>query len=120
MFIVTVAFIVDVTAIAENPHWLQKSDLNQFIPRIICITILSFLCLYEVFDLFINPRTYIRRYWNLNDQLLFFLYLSYFILSFAYPTELYAIKALQMAITISGFFKLSQLIRIYTELSFLV
>jgi hypothetical protein len=50
MFIVTVAFIVDVAAIAENPQWLQKSDLNQLIPRIICITILSFLSLYEVID----------------------------------------------------------------------
>jgi len=59
MFIVTVAFIIDVTAIAENPRWLQKSDLYQFIPRIICITILSFLSLYEVFDFIINCRTYI-------------------------------------------------------------
>ena len=120
MFIVTVAFIFDVAAIAENPRWLQKSDLYQFIPRIICISILSFLSLYEVFDFVINCKTYIKRYWNLNDQLLFFLYLSYFILSFIYPTQLYAIKSLQMAITISIFLKLSQLIRIITGLSFLV
>jgi hypothetical protein len=64
--------------------------------------------------------SYLRSFWNINDQLLYFLYLAYFLLTFVYPSQLYVIKSIQMAITISGFFKLSQLIRIITELSFLV
>ena len=64
--------------------------------------------------------TYLTSFWNINDQLLYFLYLAYFVLTFVYPTQLYVIKSIQMAITISGFFKVSQLIRIITELSFLV
>lgn len=120
MLIVTVAYFVDVVAIADNPFQLQKNDLKQFVPRIICMIILTILSLYEVIDFFINPMNYFKRYWNLNDQALFFLYLSYFVLSLVDPSQLYAIKSLQMTITISGFFKLSQLIRIITELSFLV
>jgi hypothetical protein len=120
MLIVTIAFFVDVIAIAENPQNLQNDDLQQFVPRIICISILSILSLYEVVDFLINPLTYFKSFWNINDQLLYFLYLAYFVLSFVYPTQLYVIKSIQMAITISGFFKLSQLIRIITELSFLV
>jgi len=88
MLIVTVAFFVDVVAIADNPKQLQKDDLKQYVPRIICMVFLSILSFYEVIDLFINPMSYFRRYWNLNDQLLFFLYLSYFILSFVDPTQL--------------------------------
>jgi hypothetical protein len=88
MLIATVAFFVDVVAIAENPKQLHKDDLKQYVPRIICMVFLSILSFYEVIDLFINPMSYFRRYWNLNDQLLFFLYLSYFILSFVDPTQL--------------------------------
>jgi hypothetical protein len=88
MLIFTVAFFVDVIAIADNPKQLHKDDLKQFVPRIICMVILFFLSIYEVIDFFINPLSYFRRYWNLNDQLLFFLYLSYFILSFVDPTQL--------------------------------
>lgn len=88
MLIVTVAFFIDVVAIADNPEQLQKDDLKQFVPRIICMVILFFLSIYEVIDFFINPISYFRRYWNLNDQLLFFLYLSYFILSFVDRTQL--------------------------------
>lgn len=88
MLIVTVAFFVDVVAIADNPEQLQKDDLKQRVPRIICMVILFFLSIYEVIDLFISPISYFRRFWNLNDQLLFFLYLSYFILSFVDPTQL--------------------------------
>ena len=112
MLIVTFAFFVDVIAIAENPENVQNDDLQQFVPRIICISILSILSIYEVFDFFINPMTYLRSFWNINDQLLYFLYVAYFVLTFVYPSQLYVIKSIQMAITISGFFKLSQLIRI--------
>jgi hypothetical protein len=88
MLIVTVAFFVDVVAIADNPKQLQADDLKQRVPRYICMSILSLLSLYEVIDFFISPLSYFRRYWNLNDQLLFFLYLSYFILSLVDPTQL--------------------------------
>ena len=120
MLIVTLAFFVDVVAIAENPQHVQTGDLQQFVPRIICMIILSILSLYEVFDFFINPLTYFKSFWNINDQLLYFLYLAYFVICLVEPTQLYVLKSIQMAITISGFFKLSQLIRIITELSFLV
>jgi len=120
IFVVAVAFIVDVVAIADNHRKVNTVDLAQFIARIICITILSILNLYEGYNLIINPNDYFDNFWNFNDQLLFLLYLSYFVLTFAYPSQLYAIKSLQMALTISIFFKLSQLIRIFSKFSFLV
>jgi hypothetical protein len=94
MLIVTVAFIIDVAAIADNPGQVQTKNLYQLVPRIISMSILSTLNLYEIFDLLINTKQYSRDYWNFNDQLLFFLYLSYIVLSFVDPTQLYAIKAL--------------------------
>jgi hypothetical protein len=120
IFVVAVAFIVDVVAIADNPRKVHTADLAQFITRIICITILSILNLYEGYNLIINPNDYFDNFWNFNDQLLFLLYLSYFVLTFADPTQLYAIKSLLVALTISIFFKLSQLIRIFSKFSFLV
>ena len=88
MFIVTVAFIFDVAAIADNPRQVQTNSLYQFVPRIICMTILSILNLYEIFDFLINSKLYYKDLWNLNDQLLFLIYLSYFVLSFVDPTQL--------------------------------
>jgi len=88
MFIVTVAFIFDVAAIADNPRQVQTNNLYQFVPRIICLTILSILNLYEIFDFLINSKLYFKDLWNLNDQLLFLIYLSYFVLSFVDPTQL--------------------------------
>jgi hypothetical protein len=94
MIIVAVAFIVDVAAIADNPRRVESEDHTQIVTRIICMTILSFMTLYEFINLLINPKSYSKDYWNLNDQLLFFLYLSYFVLCFNDPTQLYALKAL--------------------------
>ena len=88
MFIVTVAFIFDVAAIADNPRQVQTNNLYQFVPRIICMTILLILNLYEIFDFLINSKLYSKDLWNLNDQLLFLIYLSYFVLCFVDPTQL--------------------------------
>jgi len=120
ILVVAVGFIVDVVAIADNPRKVQTADLTQFITRIICIAILSLINLYEGYNLIINPNDYFDNFWNFNDQLIFILYLSYFALTFADPTQLYAIKSLQMAFTMSVFFKLSHLIRIFSSFSFLV
>jgi phosphate starvation-inducible membrane PsiE len=87
MIIVTVAFTADVAAIADNPWHVESADNTQIITRIICMTILSFMNLYEFINLVINPKSYSKDYWNLNDQLLFFLYLSYFVISFIDPTQ---------------------------------
>jgi hypothetical protein len=88
MFIVVVAFIVDVAAIADNPWQVQSADLTQFVARIICMTTLSILNIYEFINILINRKDYSKDFWNYNDQFLFFLYLSYFVLSFVDPTQL--------------------------------
>jgi hypothetical protein len=54
MFIVVVAFIVDVAAIADNPWQVQSADLTQFVARIICMTTLSILNIYEFINILIN------------------------------------------------------------------
>ena len=88
MFIVVVAFIVDVAAIADNPWQVQSADLTQFVARIICMTTLSILNIYEFINILINRKDYSKDFWNYNDQFLFFLYLSYFVLCFVDPTQL--------------------------------
>jgi hypothetical protein len=55
MFIVAVAFIVDVAAIADNRRQVQPADPTQIATRIICMTILSILNLYEFFNFVIEP-----------------------------------------------------------------
>jgi branched-subunit amino acid transport protein AzlD len=94
MIIVVVSFIIDVAAIANNPLQVQSEDLSQIVARIICMTILSILNIYEFINIAINTNDYSKDFWNYNDQLLFFLYLSYFVLSFVEPTQMYVIKAL--------------------------
>jgi hypothetical protein len=82
--------------------------------------ILIILFIYEVIDLIRHPFAYYRRFWNHNDQFLFLVYTVFFVISFAQPEWNYALKSLQLVIVISSFIKLSQLIRIWTKLSFMV
>jgi hypothetical protein len=58
MIIVTVAFIVDVAAIADNPRHFQSADPAQIVTRIICMIILSFMNLYELINLLVSPKVY--------------------------------------------------------------
>jgi hypothetical protein len=76
--------------------------------------------IYEVVDFRENFRTYLTNVWNYNDIISFLCYLAYFILSFTGEDNLYALKTLQIAVTITTFIKLCFLIRIYTKLAFLV
>ncbi len=69
--------------------------------------ILSILFAYEVVDLIRHPLAYYRRFWNHNDQFLFFVFTIFFVMSFAEPQWTYALKSLQLVIVISTFIKLS-------------
>ena len=102
-----VAFIVDVVAISRNSDEFESDSIKQIIPRCICMLILTILFIYEVIDLIRHPFAYYRRFWNHNDQFLFFVYTIFFVISFAEPTWTYALKSLQLVIVISSFIKLS-------------
>ena len=45
--------------------------------------ILTILFIYEVIDLIRHPFAYYRRFWNHNDQFLYFVYTIFFVISFA-------------------------------------
>ena len=82
--------------------------------------LLTILLIYEVIDFLRHPFDYFRQFWNNNDLFLFFVYSVFFIISFAQPEWNYALKCLQLIIVVSSFIKLSQLIRIWSKLSFMV
>jgi hypothetical protein len=115
-----VAFIVDIVSISKNSDEFDSISLKQTIPRCLCMSILTILFIYEVIDFIRHPFAYYRRFWNYNDIFLFFFYSVFFIISFAQPEWQYVLKSLQLVIVISSFIKLSQLIRIWTKLSFMV
>jgi hypothetical protein len=62
-----VSLIVDVVAIADNPKGFDIDDKKQLVPRILCMIVISLLSLYEMMDILINPGTYLKRLWNIND-----------------------------------------------------
>ena len=111
-------FIVDTVAITSNGF--DVSDKLQLSSRIICMIIMSINFIYEFVDLRINFHTYLRNVWNSNDLFAFLAYLTFFVLSFVAEDKVYALKSLQMVITITSFIKLCFLIRIFTKLAFLV
>jgi len=97
-----------------------SNDSTQLASRIICIVIQCVLFIYELVDFKENFDIYLSDVWNFNDLLVFFSYLAFFILAYVDEDSLYALKSLQMVVTITSFIKLCFLIRIFTKLAFLV
>jgi len=62
---------------------------------------------YEMVTFTRKPELYTQSLWNWNDIFLCLLYQGYFWLSIADPKQAFALKAMQLVITISGFLKLS-------------
>ena len=114
-----VLFIFDVVAISWNEHEFERTSLYQVIPRCFCMFIISLFFFYDCYD-FIKNKGDFNRFWNYNDILLFILFTIFFTMSLTSPHYVYALKCLQLAIVLSGFIKLTYLIRILTKLSFLV
>ena len=116
--IFTVAFILDVISISRVGFDVDNS--LQLVTRIICIVVTVIFALYEMVDFFRGVRDYLGKFWNLNDSANILVYTTFFILSFAGPQHVYALKSLQCVVVIVAFIKLCYLIRIFTKLSFLV
>ena len=120
LFVVYIIFFILDTVAIKHRKVFDASDNNQLAYRIICMIIQVLLFLYEIMDFRENVRTYLQNVWNLNDILSFLCYLTFFTVSFTLPAQVYALKALQLAVTITSFIKLCFLIRIFTKLAFLV
>jgi len=120
LFVVYIIFFILDTIAIKQRKGFDSTDNNQLAYRIICMIIQVLLFLYEIVDCRENFFTYVVNVWNFNDIISFLCYLSFFILSFVGEDKVYALKALQMAVTITSFIKLCFLIRIFTKLAFLV
>jgi hypothetical protein len=60
------------------------------------------------------------NFWDINDLLLIFVHAVYIIMAFTKEGNEYALTCLKLLITIFSFVKLSFLIRIWSQVSFLV
>ena len=80
-----IAFVADIVAVGRNSQLFEVTDSNQVIPRIISITILIPFAFYEFADISVGIKRFISNFWNIIDLLLIFVYVTYFIMSFAKP-----------------------------------
>ena len=81
-------------AVSWNSQLFEAKDSNQVIPRIISIAILIPFAIYEIADISVSFKRFAASFWNIIDLLLIFVYVTYFIMSFAKPEEEYALKSL--------------------------
>jgi hypothetical protein len=121
------AFIVDLVYL--NHLGLLTPYLPVFIAcRAICGTITVLLIVYEGLQMKFSRREnlvqYMLEYYNINDCLLIVTYSTYLILSFVPINRNYeyecAIKSLQCLIVVFLFLKVYTLLRLFSNISFLV
>jgi hypothetical protein len=90
-----IAFIFDIVAVSKNSHLFENNDSYQVIPRYVSIGIIIPFGIYEIANIIVDiKKSNYFNFWDINDILLIFVYIIYFIMTFNVPDYEYALKSL--------------------------